>query len=451
MQSPDTDITQPKQPVSSGNDLRARLVALSLLDSVIGQNQTLESQLETSQDYRGLSIQDRSFCRMLVSTTLRRLGQIDDLIRRSEDKPGSASSNTKLQNILRLGITQLFFMNVADHAAVDTSVRLAEKSGMERQKGFVNAVLRHLLRDGKPLVEAQDPARLNTPEWLLKIWIEDYGLRIAAEIAQANLVEAPLDITVKDPDSVNYWGSTLQASSLSTGSLRRLSGGSVRDLPGFQDGAWWVQDASAALPAQLFGDLRGRSVIDMCAAPGGKTAQLAAQGAHVVAIDRSAQRIKRLHENLERLGLSEYVETAIFDAASWQPKEAPHFILLDAPCSATGTIRRHPDVPHLKTIKDIDRLSVVQERLLHHAFDILAPGGILIYCTCSLQKAEGEYQIDTFLRSRSDAVKIAFDREEVGKMDDILTEDGDIRIFPFTQAATGGMDGFFISRLSKQA
>lgn len=429
--------------------LSARKSALLLLEGVLGQKQTLDSLLEKEQHYKSLPSQDKAFCRMLVATALRRLGQIDDLIYAYEDKPGSVSKNLTLQNILRLGVTQIFFMHVADHAAVDTAVRLTEAAGLEKQKGFVNGVLRALLRKGQERFSKQDAARMNTPEWLLKRWIDDYGLNVAAQIATAHLAEAPLDITVKDKDSVNYWGATLQASSFPTGSLRRTIGGNVTQLSGFDDGMWWVQDASAAIPAKLFGDIEGRTVVDMCAAPGGKTAQLASMGANVTAVDRSAQRIKKLHQNLERLRLKDGVESVVADATSWKPKAPASHILLDAPCSATGTARRHPDVLRLKSQIDIDRLISVQARLLDHAFDQLAPGGILIYCTCSLEKAEGETQISNFLERQPAARKIAITPEDVGDLDELITEEGDVRILPYMQAASGGMDGFFISRLKK--
>ncbi len=429
--------------------LAARQAALELVDEVLTRKQALDVALERSKALAVLPTRDKAFCRMLVATTLRRLGQIDELIAKASDKPGS--TNLMLQNILRLGAAQILFMNVPDHAAVDTSVRLADAHAMDRQKAFVNGVLRNLTRVGKEWLARQDECRLNTPEWLLKIWIQDYGLKTAAEIAKAHLTEAPMDITIKDESSRNHWGSELKASQIGCGTLRRMGGGAVHEMPGFDDGQWWVQDASAAIPVHLFGDVKGQVVIDLCAAPGGKTMQLAAMGARVTALDRSAQRLKRLEENLQRLRLSEHVEIVVSDAAHWRPAngEAPKFILVDAPCSATGTIRRHPDVPHLKTPRDIEGLVSVQERILENAFDMLAPGGVLVYCVCSLQKAEGERQIERLLAARADASKIAITAEDVGGLDECVTEDGDVRILPFHQAAAGGMDGFFISRLTK--
>lgn len=447
MGMPEEHTQSQAESAESTEGLRVRQVALSLLNAVLDRKQTLDQALEREKDFSTLPARDRAFCRMLVSTALRRLGQVDDLITKAEERPGTR--NTTLQNILRIGVTQIMFMDVPDHAAVDTTVNLAVRHGMERQKGFVNGLLRTMTRVGREWKDRQDEGRLNTPEWLLKIWIEEYGLRTAAEIARANLSEAPLDITVKDKSEQNFWANTLKATELGAGTLRRVSGGAVHELPGFDEGRWWVQDASAALPASLLGDVTGRTVIDLCAAPGGKTMQLAARGAHVIAVDRSAQRLKRLEENLSRMNLMDKVSVVVADATAWQPQTPPDLILLDAPCSATGTLRRNPDAAHLKSPVDIERLTDVQARILNHAFDILAPGGTLVYCTCSLQKSEGEDQITALLSSRPDAYKAAITPEEIGKMEEPITEDGDIRLLPFHQAALGGMDGFFISRLRK--
>lgn len=432
----------------AADNMAARRAALQLLEAVAVQKQALDAALENSDKFRALPQRDRAFVRMLVATTLRRLGQIDDLIERNLERPGSLKNHTMI-NILRLGVTQIVFMEVPDHASVDTSVRLVEMAGMDGQKAFANAVLRNITRTYKALVSRQDEARINTPEWLLKTWIADYDLRLAAEIATANLAEAPLDITVKDPGSKNYWGNALKASELSTGTLRRAGGGAVHELEGFDQGAWWVQDAAAALPAKLFGPLEGAHVVDLCAAPGGKTAQMASLGANVTALDRSAQRLKRLEENLERLDLRERVEVLAVDASQWTPQEAPQRLLLDAPCTATGTIRRHPDILHLKTAQDMESLIAVQARLLDHAAEILGVGGLLVYCTCSLQRAEGEAQVERLLAARPDLQRVPVAAAEIGDYAELIDANGDLRILPFHLAPHGGMDGFYAARLTK--
>lgn len=340
-------------------------------------------------------------------------------------------------------------MDVPDHAAVDTSVSLAKAEGAERQKGFINAVLRRMISEGREWVKKQDPVQTNVPEWILKDWIATYGLIEAAEIAQGSLTEAPLDITVKDKGEIKLWEGALGASALPTGSLRRSGGGNVTELAGFADGSWWVQDASAALPARLFGDRKDKTVVDLCAAPGGKTMQLASMGANVIAVDRSTSRMKILFQNLDRTNLRARVETVIADGAEWKPQKPVDAVLLDAPCSATGTIRRHPDLLHLKTPKDIEQLCAIQGRLLDNAAGILQPGGTLIYCTCSLQKAEGEGQITSFLYRHPEFRRAPVKAGEIGNIEGAITLDGDVRLLPYHLAPHGGMDGFFISRLKK--
>ena len=431
--------------------LEARLIALSVIGSVLDKKQPLDSILEQHDEFKALEQRDRAFVRMLVSTVLRRLGQVDDIIAQAEER--QATKTPTLQNILRLGVVQILFMSVPDHAAVDTCVELAGLMHLERQKGFVNGMLRNVTRSGPVWLAKQDEARLNTPEWLLKLWIADYGMGVAAEIAKANLSEAPLDITVKDKNDINHYASVFKATTLLTGSLRKTPGGRVQDLEGFDAGHWWVQDASAAIPAQLFCDIQGQHIVDLCAAPGGKTIQMAAMGAQVTALDRSAKRLKRVEENAARLGLEDRIEVKTADAAQWRPvgDAALPYILLDAPCSATGTIRRHPDVAHLKAARDLERLCDVQARILEHAFEILSVGGILVYCVCSLQKSEGEYQIERFLAAHANAARLPVQAEELGGYDESLMENGDIRVLPFHQAAIGGMDGFYIARLTKNA
>lgn len=431
--------------------LQARRVALKLFQQIFIKKNPLDQIFEDSPEFAHLTQRDRAFVRMIVTTTVRRLGQIDDLIRKSLSRPDQALNPPLLENILRLGVAQLVFMNVADHAAVNTSVQLVEAEGHARLKGFVNAVLRKVAQEGKVWMERQDVPRLNTPEWLLKLWISDYGLKTAIDIANANLFEAPLDITVKKGEMIPEWADALQGQILPTGSLRLHNAKMIQDLPGFNDGMWWVQDSAASLPVKLFGDVSGKTVYDLCAAPGGKTAQLASLGANVVAVDRSAKRVQRLQENMKRLRLSERVHTEVADAAVWKPRQKADYILLDAPCSATGTIRRHPDVAWLKSPNDVGSLVELQERILHNALDMLNPGGMLIYCTCSLQKDEGERQIEKILQTRAEIDRQLINATEVGMVYDLINASGDLRILPQHMGELGGMDGFFISRLVKRA
>lgn len=433
-----TDLLQ-KAP----SGLNTRLMALHLLDQVLGRKRPLDEVLKREVDFNALNGLDKAFTRMLVATTLRNLGRIDTLILKASSH-GELPKPQRLHDIIRIGCAQIFFMDVADHAAVDTSVRAAR----EKQRGYVNAVLRRMTGEGREWVKSLNESH-NVPNWLFKQWAEDYGDAEALNLAQACMVEASLDITVKNPDEAMLWAETLDAVKMPNGSLRRVSGGRVELLEGFEVGQWWVQDAAASMPARLFGDVRGQTVVDLCAAPGGKTAQLASMGAQVIAVDRSAGRMRTLTENLQRLQLEGAVQTVISDGSIWKPKEPVPYVLLDAPCTATGTIRRHPDVLHLKEPKDQESLMDVQARLLRNAADIVADGGTLIYCTCSLQKAEGEHQVMRFLSERPDFSIFRINSGELGGSKDIIDPKGFARILPYHWAARGGMDGFFIARLKK--
>jgi 16S rRNA (cytosine967-C5)-methyltransferase len=351
-----------------------------------------------------------------------------------------------VQDILRLGISQLMFLRTPPHAAVATSVDLAHQRGLLSHKGLVNAVLRRLSVEGPERVERQDAARLNTPDWLWRSWSGAYGDDMTRAIATAHLKEAPLDLTVRADEAA--WCEKLQATQLPTGSLRRPAGGAVSSLPGYAEGAWWIQDAAAALPVRLFNGIAGREVVDLCAAPGGKTAQLANAGAQVMAVDRSARRLDRLVANLNRLKLR--VEAIAADALTWRPDHPVDAVLLDAPCTATGAIRRHPDVPHLKQPDDVARLAIVQENLLHAAIDMLRPGGTLVYCTCSLEPQEGQERVESLLRSGAPVERRPVEPGEFGASPDWVTPEGDLRTLPCHLAEYDGVDGFYSARLVKR-
>lgn len=424
--------------------LQARLIALHLLDQVLGKKKSLDIVLQRDLDYNALQDRDRGFARMLTATTLRRMGQIDALILKASNH-GDMPKPQRLHDVLRIGLCQIFFMDVPDHAAVDTTVRLAR----EKQRGYVNAVMRRMTAEGREWIKDLDE-RANIPDWIYQQWSDDYGDEAALNLARACLAEASLDITVKNKDELMMWAGTLEATKLPSGSLRRASGGRIDQLPGYDDGAWWIQDAAAAMPAQLIGDVAGETVIDLCCAPGGKTSQLAAAGANVIAVDRSASRMNKVLQNLDRLGLAAQVKTVISDGSIWQPPQPANYVLLDAPCTATGTIRRHPDILHLKAETDQKGLLGIQARLLSNAAHMVAPGGILIYCTCSLQKAEGEDQVHQFLRENRDFKVLPINSGELGGAKDVIDQDGFARILPYHMATRGGMDGFFIARLMKQ-
>lgn len=420
-----------------------RHIALDLLSAVLDRGRLLDDELADGR-LAALDERDRSFVRLLLATTLRRLGQIDALIDHCLDT--SLGSRAAIaEHALRLGICQLLFLEVAPHAAISTTVDLVKKTTQAGFAKLINAVLRRLDREGAGLVAAQDAPLLNTPEWLWRSWCGAYGEERARAIAAAHLIEAPVDITVRADPGV--WAERLGAEILPTGSLRRPPGGSVAALPGFDEGAWWIQDAAAALPARLLGDVTGKRIADLCAAPGGKAMQLATAGAQVAAVDRSAKRLVRLSQNLARLGLSAEVVAA--DAAQWMPAQPLDGVLLDAPCSATGTLRRHPDVAMHKNPAEIVKLAGVQARLLSAAIPMLRPGGLLVYCVCSMEPEEGIGQIEALLASGAPLRRVPIRPEEVGGLPELLTPAGDLRTLPCHLAGQGGMDAFFAARLER--
>ncbi|HKM69845.1 MAG TPA: transcription antitermination factor NusB [Stellaceae bacterium] len=423
----------------------ARNVALDLIGAVLRRKRPLDEAIEDNLAMQQLSGRDRAFARLLVATVLRRLGQIDALIADCLSTP-LAPRAASVHDILRLGVAQLLFLRTPPHAAVATSVDLAHSRGFLSHKGLVNAVLRRLSIEGAARIEDQDAPRLNTPDWLWQSWSRSYGEATARAIAVSHLKEAPLDLTVRD--DVEAWCDKLQGILLPTGTLRRAAGGSLVMLPGYAEGAWWVQDAAAALPARLFGDLCGRDVVDLCAAPGGKTAQLATAGARVTAVDRSARRLERLVANLDRLAVP--IEAVAADALTWRPPRPVDAVLLDAPCSTTGAIRRHPDVPHLKQPDDVARLAVVQENLLRAAVDMLRPGGTLVYCTCSLEAEEGPEPIAALFRAGAPVARRSIDPDEIGVQPEWITAEGDLRTLPCHFHEYDGVDGFFCARLVKE-
>ncbi len=436
-----------KKPLSAPRSvppaLASRAFAFELLQAVVRQNQAFDEALEKHAGLAKLEKRDRAFVHVLVATVLRRLGQIDEAIKACLDKPQELKAAA--HDLLRLGAAQLLFLATPPHAAVDTLVELAAADNATAPyKGLINAVLRRLGREGQELLKHQDDAKLNTPGWLWLNWRQAYGVAKARAIANANLGEALTDVSVKG--DATAWAAPLSARLLPTGSLRLDGATPITALPGFAEGAWWVQDAAAALPVKLLGDVRGHKVIDLCAAPGGKTAQLAALGAEVIAVDRSEKRLLRLKENLARLQLS--AEVVCRDALSYAPPAKVPFVLLDAPCTATGTIRRHPDVQRLKTPEDMARMVELQRKLLDHvATALLAPGGTLVYAVCSLQPEEAELQIESLLQRHPALCRVPIQPTEVGGEEAFVSPAGDLRCLPSLWPDLGGIDGFFAARL----
>ncbi|MCB4770737.1 16S rRNA (cytosine(967)-C(5))-methyltransferase RsmB [Ancylobacter sp. Lp-2] len=425
--------------------LAARRAAADAFDAVFVNGRPLEEALDRLA--RDLDERDRALTRMIAATTLRRLGSLRAMLRAFLEKPLPEKAQ-RGETLLLIGAAQILFMDVPDHAAVGTSVELAgELPSTAGFKGLINAVLRRIAREGRARLEAD--AVHDQPEWLIRGWSAAYGAETAEAIARSLAREAPLDLTIKADPAL--WAEQLGGELLPTGSVRLIEAGNVTALPGFEEGAWWVQDAAAAIPAGLIHAAPGLSVADLCAAPGGKTAQLAAAGATVTAVDRSAARLKRLAQNLARLGLAAEVVEA--DAANFKggPFDA---VLIDAPCSATGTIRRHPDVAWSKAPADIASLCVLQGRILRNAADLVRPGGVLVYSTCSLEPEEGERQIEALLAARADYERVPVQPGENGIAAEWINAAGEVRTLPthlpHEDPRRSGLDGFFAARLRRR-
>ncbi len=368
----------------------------------------------------------------LAGLTLRHMGRADALLKSRIDRQPAA----RIRDILRLALAELFEDNAAPHGVVHDAVALARISPRTvKQAGLVNAVLRGLAED-RAAWDALPPPTL--PPWLRKPLAKAWGRDRLEAIEAAHLRPAPLDLTPKP-------GAALlpEAEALPTGSLR-LSGGQVSALPGYAEGEWWVQDAAAAIPVRLLGDVAGQRVLDLCAAPGGKTMQLAAAGADVSALDISEKRLARVTENLTRTKL--HATNICADALTWTPDTPYDAVLLDAPCTATGTIRRHPDLPHLREARDTEALTRLQFQLLDRALTFVKPGGILIFCTCSLLPVEGEHQITAALKRHPGLTADALDPTDYGLPADAAGTHG-LRLLPDLWPDRGGMDGFYMARL----
>ncbi len=432
-------------PANEKPGLKARSAAISLLQGVTLDQQPLDQLLDTNVEFRGLEGRDRSFAHALAASSLRHGGEIKTVLGKFLTKPLPRSSGMAV-DILTIATAQLLFMDVSPHAAIDLSVDLAKQDKKAQHfSGLVNAVLRKISTDGKSVLEKLDGPRLNTPDWLWEQWIAAYDEKTARAMAVAHLSEAPLDITVKS--NAGHWATELEGELLPTGTIRlRSADKNLPDLPGFSAGHWWVQDAASAVPVRLLGDVTGQSALDLCAAPGGKTAQLASAGAVVTAVDDSVSRMNRLRENLARLNLS--VTTLLADVLSLPTDALYDNVLLDAPCSATGTIRRHPDLVHLKTPQQLGSLVGLQQRMLEHAANLVKPGGRLVYCTCSLSPLEGERQVFKFLRARENFALSPVTAEDLFRQEQFITPAGLMRCLPsMAIGSSSGLDGFFAARL----
>jgi 16S rRNA (cytosine967-C5)-methyltransferase len=403
-----------------------REAAFDLLTSVLDRRRPLEAALDALPE---LAPRDRAAAHRLAAAVLRRLGTLDAVLEPFLRK----ASPEPVHHVLRLGAAGLLLLETPSHAAVATAVALARARGLAPFAGLVNAVLRRVAEAGATALADLDGPRLDTPAWLWASWGDK-----ARAIAVAHQHEAPLDVTLRPG------APPLDGEMLPTGSVRFPAGTRVTEIPGFDRGEFWVQDAAAALPARLLAAQPGERVADLCAAPGGKTAQLAAAGASVVAVERDPTRLARLRDNLRHWRFE--AETVQADAAAWTPPAPFDAVLLDAPCSATGTIRRHPDVPHIKRPRDVRALAAMQDRLLAASAAMLRPGGRLIYAVCSLQPEEGAPRVEAAL-ARGGLRHDPFTHAELAALPEALTGDGFLRTHPGMWPERGGMDGFFAARL----
>lgn len=428
-------------------EIRSRKICLDILSAVLRKSAGLEEEfskiIDIESEKQEIENRDRTFIRLLLTTSLRRLGEIDYYITRLLSKPLPAKASF-VQDVIRISIAQILYLKTPEHAAVSTAVELVKNSLFKGFSGLVNAVLHRFIKEQSKICAVENVEAKNIPSWLYNIWKQEYGSDKTRKIVSACLKEASLDFSVKN--NPEYWAQKLDCKVLPTGTLRREKSCLVSSLPGYEDGEWWIQDFSAALPVKLFQSISGKKVADICAAPGGKTAQLILAGANVEAVDISKSRIKRLEENLSRLNFS--IKTSIQDALEWalcREKESFDAILLDAPCSATGTIRRHPDVLFHRKYEDIERLNELQYELLKSMLPLLKKNGILVYCVCSIIPDEGGHLIDRIVQDHL-AERICLTNEVPFEF---ISKKGDLLVTPDCYQEYGGCDGFFAARLKK--
>lgn len=430
-----------KKNIDSNSVISRRLAALCVKE-VMEKNLPLQQVISSQKDYAMLESRDRAFVRLIVATTFRRMGQINSAL-----KPFLRQNPPKLiYAALQTAAAQIIYLGTPPHAAVGETVAMLK--GRNSSKGFANltnAVLRKVVDSGTKLA-AQEPPKINIPSWLLGEWESDYGRQASRKFSIQLTQEPPLDVTVKSNESI--WADKLCGKIIGKNSVRINKIGNITELAGFSEGEWWAQDIAASIPVKLLGSLSGKRVLDMCAAPGGKTMQLASMGALVTALDKSISRLGRVKENLKRTNLS--ADIICQDALDWDSNENFYdAVLLDAPCTATGTFRRHPDVLYNRKPKDLSNLIKIQDQLLNKSASFVKPGGVLIYSTCSLLSAEGKPRIDKFLKRNPH-----FSLEAIKNIDGLdlpfeAFEGGFVRTLPHYLADEGGMDGFFIAKMKR--
>ena len=437
---------RPRPPMKPG--LEARIAATRILAAVVDRKTSLDGMLDPEHGnpaFLPLNEADRGLVKAILQSALRHLPRIEAIIGSLLDNPLPDGARS-LHHLLVVAAAQMLYLDVPDHSAVDLAVEQA--NGDPRSRRFaklVNAILRRIGREKADLLSSVEDLPC-MPDWFMQRLTEVYGRENALAIAASQLEPPTIDLTVKA--DAEGWAERLGGQVLPTGSVRldRFRG-SVTALEGFDDGAWWVQDAAAAIPANLFGDLTGKRVADLCAAPGGKTAQLVLAGGDVLAVEQSKTRLKRLESNLARLGLP--ADTLCTDLLNIDEAESFDAILLDAPCSSTGTTRRHPDVLWTKDAGDIAKLAALQEKLLRHAVTLLKPGGLLVFSNCSIDPSEGEDVVDRVLADMPELRLVAINPSDWPGLETAITPRGEFRTTPAMLAKQGGLDGFYAAVIAK--
>lgn len=426
----------------------ARHVAFALLNHVTIKSRTLDDALDIEKEaIAELSTRDNAFVRLLVSVVLKRILEIDGVLKKFLPNGSLDLKPIILINVFRLSAAQFMFLNLPPYTVVNTAVDLIELEGIYHHKNEVGEILRHITQESIPIVSESEAGRLNTPDWMWSEWRRDYGNDIATQIAIANFSDAALDISVKD--SIEKWQKSLGAFVLPTGTLRKKSDNFIPGLENISSSTeWWVQSAVAALPVRFFGEVRGKTIVDLCSAPGGKTVQLAMMGADVIAVERSAKNMARLKKNVDRLGLDN-VKIIVADGCVWNPKERVDGVLLDAPCTETGIIRYRPDILTLSSYEEQERQVGLQRNLIKNAAKMLKREGVLVYCNSSIQKAEGERQLDWVLEHNLPLKIFPIRVDEVKGVENMITSRGEFRSLPFQWEDIGGIDGYYIARFIK--
>ncbi len=433
-----------KKPISDGSELNSRDIALNSLHFVLKKHFTPSDALHSHPSFLQMDYRDRAFSLLLLLTTLRRLGQIDAAISKLLEKP-LPKRYERIMNILRLGTAQILFLEIPSYAVVNTAVNQTKYSRFKAHKGLVNALLRRMLERRRKLLQNQDPEFLNTSNWIWNSWNNFYGEQTCRSIVQAHLGNPPLDLTIKT--DIKLWARKLGGQILSKNTLRLEYDGPIHEIEGYKEGAWWVQDFAASLPVKLLGNVYKKRIIEIGSAPGGKTAQLAMYGAHVDAIDRSPGRLSTLKNNLQRLNFKANIIEA--NAEIWRPDSLSDGLLLDAPCSTTGTMRRHPDIMWRRKPLDILQLSKIQLRLLKSAVEMIKPGSLLVYTVCSLQPEEGPQLIKKFLDQYKNVERVGIKHNEIETLPEFITPIGDLLTLPCHLKSLGGLDGFYSVRLRR--